>query len=105
MHPALGCHQLALQHNFGVGWYHEVDRLTLNELRRLAVEAPEHFEVVHVRRKALESSQLVDDGRADDDCDFKVLALRSRLLSVDAGAVRRAGMSNPRSFFARNIER
>ena len=31
-------------------------------------------------RQALECSQLVDDGRADDYCDFKVLGLRCRLL-------------------------
>src|SRR5271170_3077511 len=64
VHPALGRHQLALQHDFGVGWHHEVDALALNKFRRLAVEASKNLEVINVRRKALERSQLVDDGRA-----------------------------------------
>src|SRR5262249_34176901 len=57
--------------------------------------APEYLEVVHVRRKALERSELVEDRRTDDHRDLEVLALRGRLLSVDTGTMRRAGHVEP----------
>src|SRR5215472_19026987 len=39
--------------------------------------------------------QLVEDWRADDHSDFEVLALRRRLLGVDASTMGRAGHIEP----------
>ena len=95
VNPALGRHQLALQHDLSVGWNHQIDRLAFNELRRLPVETPEHLKIVDVRRKALKRSQLVEDGCTNDNCDLEILSLCSCLLSIDASAVRRAGHVKP----------
>src|SRR5215813_4860121 len=93
--PALSRHQFAFQHDFGVSRHHEVDGLTFNELGRLAVKTAKNLEVIHIWRKAFERSQLVEDWRADDHSDFEVLALRRRLLGVDASTMGRAGHIEP----------
>src|SRR4029077_10052739 len=93
--PALSRHQLAFQHDFGVGRHHKIDGLALNELGGRAVKTAKNLEVIHIWRKALERSQLVEDGCADDHSDFEVLTLRGRLLGVDTSTMGRAGHIEP----------
>src|SRR3954447_664013 len=76
MDPALRRHQLAFQHDFGVSRHHKVNGLAVNELSGLAVKAAYPPKVIHIRRKAFERGQLVEEGPADDHGDFEVLALR-----------------------------
>src|SRR5262245_5535900 len=91
MDPAFSRHQLAFQHDFGVCRHHKVDGLALNELGRLAVKTAKNLEVIHIWRKTLERSQLVEDRRTNDHSDFEVLAVRRRLLGVDTSTMGSAG--------------
>ena len=76
VHPAFRCHDLALQNDLSVSWNQHVDSLTLNQLRRLPVKAPQHLKIISINRHSSKRGDLIDERAANDHRGRKVLSLR-----------------------------
>ncbi len=79
MHPALGGHDLSLQDDLSIGRNLDIIRLTLHYLRRGAIEAAQHLQVVGIRGYPHQRGHLVEGRTTNDNSDGQVLTFGTGL--------------------------